>query len=84
MQCLLHWEKARLFIIDASLRAASDVVAVPCALIGCIMNLSMEYEFVDFSGKDAPLAEQTVWSGFSFLVGFLVVFRTMGWREEEE
>jgi len=56
-------------------------IAVPAAAISGLLKWSMDaghWENLESSGfsNDSILTESAVWSGFTFLVGFLVVFRT--------
>jgi len=58
-------------------------IAFPVAICSCVLEWLNENEYVDF-GQPAPdqdihkavMNESAVWGGFTFLVGFLVVFRT--------
>lgn len=70
----------RLFQIKGSVFPFSFFVATPCAFLTALLRYSIENEWVQGLGSaDDPkglLKDNTTWSGFVFLVGFLVVFRT--------
>lgn len=61
-----------------SIFPAAIRTAVPCALLASMVKLLMTLDLInwDRAGVHVPLREYAAWSGFSFLVGFLVVFRT--------
>jgi len=59
-----------LFMMRGSLFPASFVVAGPTAVITFLVK------WYDLFGKEDVLFNSAAWSGFSFLVGFLVIFRT--------
>eukprot|EP00927_Polykrikos_kofoidii_P022092 TRINITY_DN20703_c0_g1_i1.p1 TRINITY_DN20703_c0_g1~~TRINITY_DN20703_c0_g1_i1.p1 ORF type:complete len:609 (+),score=80.01 TRINITY_DN20703_c0_g1_i1:86-1912(+) len=48
----------------------SFLIAIPCA------GLAGMFKYSEFVTDNGVLLNSTAWSGFSFLVGFLVVFRT--------
>mmetsp|Transcript_110835 Transcript_110835/g.313629 ORF Transcript_110835/g.313629 Transcript_110835/m.313629 type:complete len:526 (+) Transcript_110835:8-1585(+) len=57
------------------------IIAFPCALVTGILRVLIDYGHLPMLGgnRGAPhtiLTDNSVWSGFSFLVGFLIVFRT--------
>jgi len=52
-------------------------VAVPCSLLSALLKVLIdEGHLVVFQDEDSILRENQAWNGFSFLVGFLIVFRT--------
>jgi len=51
-------------------------IAAACATLACVLREFLGANAIDLSGAHAPLKEYAAWSSFSFLVGFLIVFRT--------
>mmetsp|Transcript_28146 Transcript_28146/g.51148 ORF Transcript_28146/g.51148 Transcript_28146/m.51148 type:complete len:588 (-) Transcript_28146:154-1917(-) len=52
-------------------------VAFPCSALSIAVKFLVDYEYLPYlAGEDAIMNESTAWRSFSFLVGFLVVFRT--------
>ncbi|CAK0818197.1 unnamed protein product [Prorocentrum cordatum] len=49
-------------------------LAITCAIVPAGVTLYLSW--IDMYGDDDILVDNTAWGGFSFLVGFLVVFRT--------
>lgn len=64
------WQFLNMFLMRGSVFPASCFLAVPCAVITFLLKWYGILDEVEF------LANATAWSGFSSLVGFLVVFRT--------
>jgi len=64
------WACLNLFQMRGSVFPLSFVVAAPCAIITAFMK------WFNLIEEQDVLLNNTAWSGFSFLVGFLVVFRT--------
>mmetsp|Transcript_45028 Transcript_45028/g.130256 ORF Transcript_45028/g.130256 Transcript_45028/m.130256 type:complete len:451 (+) Transcript_45028:151-1503(+) len=64
------WHFINIFLMRGSVFPASFAMAGPCALISFLLKLYSTFE------SDSVLLNPTAWSGFSSLVGFLVVFRT--------
>ncbi len=65
-----------LFRLKGSVFPRALRVAVPCGALGSLAKVLSNMELIQLSGSHAPLTEHAAWAGFSFLVGFLVVFRT--------
>lgn len=71
------WYVLKLFQMQGSVFPHSLMVAIPCATIAAAMRWAMNEEYLRFlEAEDSILKETQAWSGFSFLVGFLIVFRT--------
>lgn len=54
-------------------------VALPCALLSCALKIMLErglLEWLGWATNHEILLNAAPWNGFSFLVGFLIVFRT--------
>mmetsp|Transcript_13098 Transcript_13098/g.41857 ORF Transcript_13098/g.41857 Transcript_13098/m.41857 type:complete len:591 (-) Transcript_13098:375-2147(-) len=70
----------RICQIKGSVFPFSFSVAAPCALLTAALRYCIENDYVSgFGVADDPkslLKDNAAWSGFVFLVGFLVVFRT--------
>lgn len=67
----------KLLQVQGSVFPSSLVVALPCASLAVFLKIMMREDYFGFiSGKDSIMSETQAWSGFSFLVGFLIVFRT--------
>lgn len=66
----------RTFQLRGSVFPQALFIALPCALFTALIKLAMNIGVINLDGSDAPLKEYAAWSGFSFLVGFLIVFRT--------
>jgi len=68
------WQLLRL---RGSVFPASVLVSLPPALGCALLRWLLDEGHLDFmTDSDSILKETQVWSGFSFLVGFLIVFRT--------
>merc|ERR1719195_1646595 len=53
------------------------MIGLPCAVCAAMLKVLIDLEYVEvLSSRDSILRETQAWSGFSFLVGFLIVFRT--------
>mmetsp|Transcript_24050 Transcript_24050/g.56859 ORF Transcript_24050/g.56859 Transcript_24050/m.56859 type:complete len:583 (+) Transcript_24050:141-1889(+) len=68
-----RWHLFNIFLIRGSVFPASFLMAGPPALIAFMLKW---YDIVEDTGDLSVLLNSAVWSGFSSLVGFLVVFRT--------
>jgi len=56
---------------------ASMLIALPNAVIAAVLQLMFPDASMTLFGEDGGILTETiVWSGFTFLLGFLVVFRT--------
>lgn len=52
-------------------------VALPCAVLAALLRLAIERGIVpDFTDEGAFMKESQAWTGFTALLGFLIVFRT--------
>mmetsp|Transcript_16529 Transcript_16529/g.30561 ORF Transcript_16529/g.30561 Transcript_16529/m.30561 type:complete len:487 (-) Transcript_16529:75-1535(-) len=73
-------EKCNLFFIlrcHGSVFPFSLLVALPCAIICAVLKYLQKQAAIEwFLKKDSVLSDSAAYSGFSFLVGFIVVFRT--------
>lgn len=68
---------AKLFRMKGSVFPHSVFFAVPNAVAAfCVKGYLLMGTLQDFAEPDSFLKDNAVWSGFTFLVGFLVVFRT--------
>lgn len=66
-----------MFQLEGSVFPQSAMVGVPCALIAAALNsLAMKGYIVFLEDEHSVVKNSQAWSGFGFLVGFLVVFRT--------
>lgn len=55
----------------------SLLVALPCAILCAVLKYLQKEAMIEwFLSKDSVLSDSAAYSGFSFLVGFIVVFRT--------
>jgi len=71
------WIIRKLFVMNGSVFPSAFTVAFPCALVAMINKVLIDAGYLKFmSAEDSILSETQAWSGFSFLVGFLIVFRT--------
>mmetsp|Transcript_47799 Transcript_47799/g.107291 ORF Transcript_47799/g.107291 Transcript_47799/m.107291 type:complete len:557 (+) Transcript_47799:155-1825(+) len=71
------WIIRKLFVMNGSVFPSAFTVAFPCALVAMINKVLIDADYLTFmKGEDSILSETQAWSGFSFLVGFLIVFRT--------
>jgi len=68
-----RWHLYNIFLIRGSVFPASFLMAGAPALIAFMLKW---YDIVQDTGDWSVLLNSAVWSGFSSLVGFLVVFRT--------
>mmetsp|Transcript_102241 Transcript_102241/g.305225 ORF Transcript_102241/g.305225 Transcript_102241/m.305225 type:complete len:443 (-) Transcript_102241:54-1382(-) len=66
-----------LFHLGGSAFPFGIVVALPCALLACGLKVLMQQSVSrTWSSLQEILLDAAPWNGFSFLVGFLLVFRT--------
>lgn len=66
-----------LFQTAGSVFPSALIVALPCALLTGLMRHFINTGLLGYlEDEDSVLKETQAWSGFSFLVGFLIVFRT--------
>jgi len=71
------WHLLKLGQMRGSVFPNSFLLAVPCGAIAAIMKFFIDSGHLRiFAAEDSILRETQAWNGFSFLVGFLVVFRT--------
>mmetsp|Transcript_25208 Transcript_25208/g.58000 ORF Transcript_25208/g.58000 Transcript_25208/m.58000 type:complete len:551 (-) Transcript_25208:33-1685(-) len=71
------WVLRKLLRVNGSVFPSAFIIAVPCAAIACAMRWHMNEGGLHFiQDEDSILKETQLWSGFTFLVGFLIVFRT--------
>eukprot|EP00928_Gymnodinium_smaydae_P047593 TRINITY_DN31779_c0_g1_i1.p1 TRINITY_DN31779_c0_g1~~TRINITY_DN31779_c0_g1_i1.p1 ORF type:complete len:486 (-),score=90.23 TRINITY_DN31779_c0_g1_i1:224-1681(-) len=71
------WYILKLFQMRGSVFPSSLMVAVPCAAISSVLKAIIQLGYLDALQAEDSITRQTqVWAGFSFLVGFLIVFRT--------
>jgi len=75
------WFLRNLFVLEGSVFPQSCIVAVPAAILAAVLvHLHATEHFQSFF--DTPeineriISNSAIWSGFTFLVSFLVVFRT--------
>mmetsp|Transcript_23983 Transcript_23983/g.55358 ORF Transcript_23983/g.55358 Transcript_23983/m.55358 type:complete len:530 (-) Transcript_23983:132-1721(-) len=67
----------KLFIMHGSVFPSACWIAMPCALIAAAVRYFIEADMLEmFAGEDSVVKESQAFSGFTFLVGFLIVFRT--------
>merc|ERR1719469_447712 len=52
------------------------IALIPAVFAGILQHLFPNGDLTVFGGEEGILRETQAWSGFSFLVGFLIVFRT--------
>merc|ERR1711963_431847 len=64
--------------VTGSVFPRSLCVAVPCGILAAMIEIATDRwgTFTYFRDEDSILKEDTAWTGFSFLVGFSIVFRT--------
>eukprot|EP00403_Amphidinium_massartii_P030563 CAMPEP_0178390812 /NCGR_PEP_ID=MMETSP0689_2-20121128/10839_1 /TAXON_ID=160604 /ORGANISM="Amphidinium massartii, Strain CS-259" /LENGTH=567 /DNA_ID=CAMNT_0020011333 /DNA_START=34 /DNA_END=1737 /DNA_ORIENTATION=+ len=72
------WVLQKLFRMNGSVFPSAFIVAFPCAAFAAVVKVLIEEtDVLSFlKSEDSILKETQAWSGFSFLVGFLIVFRT--------
>jgi len=69
--------KSLLFRMQGSVMPKSVLMALPCALLSASLKWGIQNGFLDvFKHPDSIVSDTQAWVGFSFLVTFLVVFRT--------
>lgn len=67
----------KLFQCKGSVFPFALCIALPCSAISIILKYLLDMDYIPFlEGENAIMTENTAWRSFSFLVGFLVVFRT--------
>lgn len=66
---------SRIFQFEGSVFPLSICVAFPNALLTFALQIVVQMEFLPFGGE-ALFFDSSFWNSFTFLVGFLVVFRT--------
>mmetsp|Transcript_814 Transcript_814/g.1784 ORF Transcript_814/g.1784 Transcript_814/m.1784 type:complete len:659 (+) Transcript_814:175-2151(+) len=65
----------KLVVLDGSVFPSALLVAIPCSLLAVGLRAWIDAGGSFLAAEDI-LKETQVWSGFTFLVGFLIVFRT--------
>eukprot|EP00403_Amphidinium_massartii_P005378 CAMPEP_0178382434 /NCGR_PEP_ID=MMETSP0689_2-20121128/6490_1 /TAXON_ID=160604 /ORGANISM="Amphidinium massartii, Strain CS-259" /LENGTH=665 /DNA_ID=CAMNT_0020002635 /DNA_START=33 /DNA_END=2030 /DNA_ORIENTATION=+ len=72
-----HYRLLNLLLTRGSVFPRSLVIAIPAAIFTGVLRALVMYDYIPWlQGDDAVMTETQAWSGFSFLVGFLIVFRT--------
>mmetsp|Transcript_44263 Transcript_44263/g.102241 ORF Transcript_44263/g.102241 Transcript_44263/m.102241 type:complete len:605 (+) Transcript_44263:35-1849(+) len=67
----------KLFIMNGSVFPSSMAVALPAAMLAAALRLAIDAGYLPgLEAEDSVLTESQAWTGFQFLVSFLVVFRT--------
>jgi len=67
----------KMMMIKGSVFPQSMCIAVPCAVLTGVLRYSINQGYIPtLEDVDSILLDSQAWSGFSFLVGFLIVFRT--------
>jgi len=67
----------KVFQRKGSVFATSFRIALPCALATVGLKLLSDMDYIPWLGDSQSIVyDNGAWSGFSFLVGFLIVFRT--------
>jgi len=64
------------FMLEGSVFPKSLWVAIPCCAMTAALTAWIEYGELSFLSRESVLLDNAAWGGFSFLVGFLIVFRT--------
>mmetsp|Transcript_49295 Transcript_49295/g.117286 ORF Transcript_49295/g.117286 Transcript_49295/m.117286 type:complete len:642 (+) Transcript_49295:154-2079(+) len=71
------WFVRKLFILEGSVFPIGFFIALPCSAVAAILKyLINEGHLRAFEDTNSILTESQAFAGFSFLVGFLIVFRT--------
>lgn len=66
-----------LFHMKGSVFPKAFAIAAPCSILAAILKMLINSGHLHmFEGEDSILKETQAFAGFSFLVGFLIVFRT--------
>lgn len=65
-----------LFSFRGSVVFVASKVTIPCSLIAMVLRWLMNQGHISDMKLTHTLKDNVLWSGFSFLVGFLVIFRT--------
>jgi len=67
----------RICQLRGSVFPSAFAVAFPCGVLTVVVRMLIDHGFVTGMGdEDSILRNSACWSGFTFLVGFLIVFRT--------
>lgn len=67
----------KIFLWHGSVFPYAGCIAAPCAFLSAITRELIDRNQIPFlAGENAVLKESQAWSGFTFLIGFLIVFRT--------
>lgn len=67
----------KVFQMHGSVFPRAIFVAAPCGVVSCLFVYFLNQGSFQFiAGEESVLKDNALWSGFSFLVGFLIVFRT--------
>jgi len=63
---------------EGSVFPSAFKVALPIATVSCLLEFLQQHDLIKFSTEahGTIVNESAVWGGFTFLVGFLIVFRT--------
>lgn len=68
---------AKLCKMRGSVFPGAFIIAMPCAFCTAALKFAIDENFISGLGdEDGILKNSASWSGFTFLVGFLIVFRT--------
>lgn len=71
------WYLLKVFQVKGSVFPSALLVALPCTAFAAVLKILIDAGHMNvFASDDSILSETQAWSGFSFFVGFLVVFRT--------
>mmetsp|Transcript_23361 Transcript_23361/g.53869 ORF Transcript_23361/g.53869 Transcript_23361/m.53869 type:complete len:645 (+) Transcript_23361:102-2036(+) len=72
-----HYRLLNLLLTRGSVFPRSLVIAIPAALLTAALRALIQEKYIPWlEDDDSVMSETQAWSGFSFLVGFLIVFRT--------
>lgn len=72
LHCLFRIVKLKGSVVPKAL-----LVALPCALASALLKTAIQHGLLpSLESADSIVLNSAAWSGFSFFVGFLVVFRT--------
>merc|ERR1719223_1169145 len=67
----------KVFQMRGSVFPKALLVAVPCSVISAVIKACINFGMLEvLEPKDSLMRESAAWSGFSFFIGFLIVFRT--------
>jgi len=82
---MITYKRGRLHIIAKVFQCTGSVfpsafcIALPCAVVTALVKILIDdgpLEHLSRDGENSILKDNACWSGFTFLVGFLIVFRT--------